>query len=65
MFFISSRDEREILFLITLDLFDFVGVLSVQLANGSAEMPFDVFEDVQGLFRVDQVDGQSVLAEPS
>ena len=60
-----TSNIRIIIDLIALNLLDFVGVLSVQFADRPSEVPLDLLENVQGLFRVDQIDGQAVLAEPT
>ena len=51
--------------LVTLYLFDFVDVLSVEFPDGSSEMPLDLLQNVEALGRVHQVDGQPVLAKPA
>lgn len=45
------------------DFLDFIGVLSVEEMNFLAEVSFDVTTDAHGLFRVDEVDCDSVLAK--
>lgn len=47
------------------DLLDVVRVLGVKQFDLLAEVLFDVLADAHRLFRVDEVDGDSVLAEPS
>jgi len=45
------------------DLLDFIGILSIEEMNFLAEVSFDVTTDAHGLFRVDEVDCDSVLAK--
>jgi hypothetical protein len=47
------------------DLLDFVGVLCVEQHDLLAKVAFDVAADVHGHFRVDEIDGDAMLAEAS
>lgn len=47
------------------NFFDFIGVLGVKQHNFLAEMTFDVAANAHGLLGINEIDGDSVLAEAS
>lgn len=45
------------------DLLNFIGIFGVKQHDLLAEVTFNVAADVHGLLRIDEIDGDSVLAE--